>query len=29
MTQLTALNLYRYLHGEQEGKAAAEQEEQE
>ena len=29
MTHLTALNLYRYLHGEQEGKAAAEQEEQE
>ena len=29
MTRLTALNLYRYLHGEQEGKAAAEQEEQE
>ena len=29
MTHLTALNLYRYLHGEQEGKEAAEQEEQE
>ena len=29
MTHLTALNLYRYLHGEKEGKEAAEQEEQE